>query len=330
MSICRVTNSSLASQAVGPATSNFEMSFENRTFPDVGKKLLAARPLAKQKVHPDDSVLGPLSNAGQRNANQPGLNAATYADMVRAAFQDSWWNSREIIQREPNSAEVQAASTNNPRTVARTHGRGYSMRSGAPDPDKLGPDQFTQAQWNFSMFWGLAIQAYEATLIADDTPYDRYEGSQTKGLKGDPNALTAGQRNGLTIFTDADPNRGARCNNCHSLPVTTNHSVADIVQSDLNTPNFQGRPVDIIEFMTMGDGASANYDKGFYNIGVRRSSEDAGRDDTAPASTPANPQRPSRTRSMNERSRFTAWRWGIWRYSTNCPTTFCGSCNWIR
>jgi cytochrome c peroxidase len=280
----RVTNSSLASQAVGPATSNFEMSFENRTFPDVGKKLLAARPLAKQKVHPDDSVLGPLSHAVN------GLNVATYADMVRTAFQDSWWNSRDIIQREPNSAEVQAASTNNPRTMARTHGRGYSMRSGAPDPDKLGPDQFTQAQWNFSMFWGLAIQAYEATLIADDTPYDRYVGSQTKGLKGDPNALTAGQRNGLTIFTDADPNRGARCNNCHSLPITTNHSVADIVQSDLNAPNFQGRPVDIIEFMTMGDGESANYDKGFYNIGVRRSSEDAGRDDTAPASTPANPQ----------------------------------------
>ena len=54
----RVTNSSLASQAVGPATSNFEMSFENRTFPDVGKKMLSMRPLAKQLVHPEDSVLG--------------------------------------------------------------------------------------------------------------------------------------------------------------------------------------------------------------------------------------------------------------------------------
>ncbi len=31
----RVTNSGLASQAVGPATSNFEMSFEHRTFPDI-------------------------------------------------------------------------------------------------------------------------------------------------------------------------------------------------------------------------------------------------------------------------------------------------------
>src|SRR5262249_16925134 len=55
--------------------------------------------------------------------------------------------------------------------------------------------------------------------------------------------------------------------------------------------NFQGRPVDIIETMAMGDGGSASYDKGFYNISVRRSSEDVGRDDTAPASTPADPQR---------------------------------------
>jgi cytochrome c peroxidase len=291
----RVTNSSLASQAVGPATSNFEMSFENRTFPDVGKKMLRMRPLAKQLVHPEDSVLGSLSRArpgvGGRLAGDQGLTAATYSDMVRAAFQDSWWKSGDIIEREANSVAIQAASTNNPRTMARSPGRGYSMRTGAPDPEKLGPNQYTLAQWNFSLFWGLAIQAYEATLIADDTPFDRYQGATSKGRKGDSNALTASQRNGLTTFMDADPNIGARCNNCHSLPVTTNHSVVDIVQGDLNRPNFQGRPVDIIEFMVMGDGTSANYDKGFYNIGVRRSSEDFGRDDTAPASTPANRQR---------------------------------------
>jgi hypothetical protein len=59
----------------------------------------------------------------------------------------------------------------------------------------------------------------------------------------------------------------------------------------MNRPDFQGRPVDIIEFMTMGDGRSANYDKGFYNISVRRTSEDLGRDDTAPRSTPQDRQR---------------------------------------
>ncbi len=59
------------------------------------------------------------------------------------------------------------------------------------------------------MFWGLAIQAYEATLIADDTPFDRFQGSKVQRIKGDPKALTPSQRNGLTIFMDADPNLGA-------------------------------------------------------------------------------------------------------------------------
>src|SRR2546430_17132534 len=34
--------------------------------------------------------------------------------------------------------------------------------------------QFNQMEYNFSMFWGLAIQAYEATLVSDDTPFDRF------------------------------------------------------------------------------------------------------------------------------------------------------------
>jgi cytochrome c peroxidase len=295
----RVTHSSLASQAVGPATSNFEMSFESRTFPDVGKKILSLRPLAKQLVHPEDTVLGSLAqarlDATGKLAGSPGLSIATYAEMVDAAFKEAWWKSTELISREPNSVSKQAASTNNPRTMARNLGRGASPSTGAPSLERLSPaaplnpDQYTQAQWNFSLFWGLAIQAYEATLVADDTPYDRFEGS--KNRKADPNALTSSERNGLTIFTDADPNLGARCNNCHSLPVTTNHSVVDIVQGELNRPGFQGRPVDIIEFMSMGDGATASYDKGFYNISVRRSSEDIGREDTAPASTPQDRQR---------------------------------------
>ena len=161
----RITNSSLASQAVGPATSNFEMSFENRTFPDVGKKLLALRPLAKQLVHPQDSVLGALARgrmtSGGSLQGEPGLNVATYTELVHAAFQEAWWNSSDVIEREPDSATKQAASTNNPRTIMRNAGRGTPIRAGALRPDRLGPDQYTLEQWNFSLFWGLAIQAYE-------------------------------------------------------------------------------------------------------------------------------------------------------------------------
>ena len=41
----------------------------------------------------------------------------------------------------------------------------------------LGPNDYTQMEYNFSLFFGLAVQLYEATLVADDTPFDRFVGS---------------------------------------------------------------------------------------------------------------------------------------------------------
>src|SRR3954469_17710392 len=83
-------NSSLASQAVGPPGNDVEMSYSNRTFPDIGRKLLSLRPLAKQMVHASDSVLGRLVRTDDRST-RPGLNT-TYTDMVKAAFQQQWWD----------------------------------------------------------------------------------------------------------------------------------------------------------------------------------------------------------------------------------------------
>jgi cytochrome c peroxidase len=281
----RITNSSLASQAVGPTGSNFEMSFEGRGFPDIGKKVLSLKPLAKQLVHPQDSVLGAMTAAradrSGRVSGRPGLNVSTYADMVKAAFQEQWWGYSDYIAQDAASVAKQVGSTNDIRTMLRSHGRGNVMEGVTATTKRLGATEFTQMQWNFSLFWGLAVQAYEATLISDDTPFDRYEGAPTKGIAGDPSALTESERNGLTIFMDEDPNLGAHCNNCHAAPVMTNHSIVDIAE-DGNDKHFQGRPSDILEFMVMGDGTSANYDKGFYNIGVRRTSEDLGRALTAP------------------------------------------------
>jgi cytochrome c peroxidase len=80
----RIPNSSLASQAVGPPTSDLEMSFFNRPFPMVGRKLLSLRPLGLQLVDPTDSVLGRLSRFPER-----GLNT-TYTALIRAAFQNKY------------------------------------------------------------------------------------------------------------------------------------------------------------------------------------------------------------------------------------------------
>jgi len=67
-----LVNSSLASQALAPIVSALEMSAPGRTVQDVGsdlartprkiyKRIHDLRPLAKQQVHPADSVLGPMS-----------------------------------------------------------------------------------------------------------------------------------------------------------------------------------------------------------------------------------------------------------------------------
>ncbi len=63
--IFRLSNSALASQAVGPPGSDVEMSATGRPFVKMGKKMLTLAPLAKQVVSKNDSVLGGLSLAPQ-------------------------------------------------------------------------------------------------------------------------------------------------------------------------------------------------------------------------------------------------------------------------
>jgi cytochrome c peroxidase len=109
---------------------------------------------------------------------------------------------------------------------------------------------FAHAEANFSLFFGLAVQLYEATLVSDDTPFDRF-------LRGDVNALTARQRNGMNTFFSG----GASCMFCHVGPELT-----AMTRTALLAPGEPG----FIELMAMADGAQANYDIGFYNIGVRR------------------------------------------------------------
>jgi cytochrome c peroxidase len=78
-----MTNSSLASQAVGPVNNIVEMACNGRTFNgpnSVATKLLPRRALAKQKVASDDSVLGSYANTLGN-----GLTL-TYQQMINAAF----------------------------------------------------------------------------------------------------------------------------------------------------------------------------------------------------------------------------------------------------
>ena len=180
--LVRLENSSAASQAVGPPLSEFEMSWAGRTFPKLGKKMLSLTPLGRQKVHPEDSVLGPNSLSPQ-----PGLSVS-YQQMIMDAFQAQWWSSTKLVDGDLNV-----------------------VGSGTPSST----DQFTVMEANFSLFWGLAIQEYERTLISDDTPFDRF-------MEGDATALTAEQQDGLAVFTGQ-----GQCSQCHGGPLFTRATVAD-------------------------------------------------------------------------------------------------------
>jgi cytochrome c peroxidase len=105
---------------------------------------------------------------------------------------------------------------------------------------------------NFSLFWGLALQCYEATLISNDSPFDRF-------ADGNATALTDAQKSGMSVFMGK-----GHCNECHSGAEFTAESVGNLAQSGL------------IKRMQMGNGKVAVYDAGFYNIGVRPTADDLG------------------------------------------------------
>lgn len=80
-------NASLASQAAAPPLET-EMGWKGRPFPEMGRKLLSLRPLAKQEVYFTDSVLSPYDNAFGT-----GLRVS-YSHLIRKAFNERWWGSR--------------------------------------------------------------------------------------------------------------------------------------------------------------------------------------------------------------------------------------------
>ena len=237
----RIDNSSLASQAVGPPVSNFEMSFVDRPFRDIGKKLVSARPLALQQVHPHDSVLGSLADG------QNGLRTS-YREMIQLAFHPEWWESDLIVEIDQQSGEA----TFEP----------------LPPDDKLKMNQYTMMEHNFSLFFGLAVQMYEATLVSDDAKIDQHFDSLAAGGLG---VLDERERRGLELF------EAGGCSDCHSGPEFTSASVRTAKTGFFNPavePQFQ--PPEQIERMFIGSCDIAIYDQGFYNIGIRPFEEDLG------------------------------------------------------
>jgi cytochrome c peroxidase len=169
--LVRLQNSSLCSQSLGPPEASFEMSAANRNFRDIGRKLLTVDPLAgnvplplgKQKVHGQDSKLGP-----DRNTTGIGLDTG-YETLIKTAFQPKWWQSRMQICVSDTGTETIVDPDLNQNC-----------------PSDVTKKPYSQMEYNFSLFWGIAIQLYESTLVSDQTPLDNYlKQQQTYVLQGD-------------------------------------------------------------------------------------------------------------------------------------------------
>ena len=158
-------------------------------------------------------------------AAMSGPRRPTYRDMVKAAFQPRLWN--------------------------------------ATQPVSLGGANYTQIEANFPLFFGLAIQLYESTLVSDQTPLDAY-------LQGNTQAMNAQQVEGMNLFVGK-----GKCVNCHGGPELTNAAT-----------RLRLEPRERIERMLMADNLTTLYDNGFYNTGVRPTAEDLAAGGTDPWGNP--------------------------------------------
>ncbi|MFW0754233.1 cytochrome-c peroxidase [Pseudomonas sp. H11T01] len=154
-----------------------------------------------------------------------GANRPTYRELVQKVFQPRLWNAKQQVA--------------------------------------LGGTPYSQIEANFPLFFGLAIQMYESTLVSDQAPLDDY-------LNGNRQALNDQQVKGMDIFTGK-----GHCVKCHAGPELTNAA------SRLRF--LPGGRVDRIE---MADNLTTLHDSGFFNIGVRPTSEDLGAGGTDPWGNP--------------------------------------------
>ena len=233
-------NASLASQATAPPLNSTEMGCQNRTLKDVGRKLLQRHPLENQKVHWNDSVLGRLSLSSPENL-QPGLNT-TYEALIKQAFNQKYWS--------------------------------YSRLGEFGRP--IGDAPYSQIEANFAMFFGLAIQLYESTLISDESPFDK----SARDTTHKPIDLTAAQLSGLEQF------RVNLCSLCHLGPNFTAASVNANAAANQTHPEAFGEStffistttnvVNRIPLLVRNAAVTAFFDTGFASTGVAKETADIG------------------------------------------------------
>ncbi len=152
----------------------------------------------------------------------------SYSSLIKSAFQPRWWNSKKTVV---------------------VNGKSIPM-----------------IEANFSLFWGLSVMLYQATLVSDDTPMDRYLATRVfdvtgalvthdpslldpvvERLRGDLPGLTRTRiLNGLALFEQAPAppvngvfpmpppaGTGVGCSLCHVGAETTSASLRNLAGGGL-------------------------------------------------------------------------------------------------
>jgi hypothetical protein len=161
-------------------------------------------------VHTGDSALGFFSNSPGNGISQ------SYVALIQTAFATRFWDSNKLFDASLNE-----------------------IGTGAP----ANTDEYMLIEANFGLFFGLAVQAYEATLIADNAPYDQFQ-------EGNTTALTAQQQDGMDLFFTNDVDARGNCSTCHQGPTFTTAAFP------FSTPDSGEFPEkeQLVERMRMGDG----------------------------------------------------------------------------
>lgn len=209
--------------------------------------------LVPEKVDLENSSLASQAVGPPINPFEMSCEGRTYADVAA-----------KLLPRRPLADQIVDPTDSILGELRDPSGKGL-----APSYGELVEGAFVDAYWrsdqrvgdrslveaNFSLFWGLAIQLYEATLVSDNSRFDRF-------AEGDSAALSDQERAGLAIFQGK-----GRCINCHHGPEFT--SAATRLQREAQVGGLISR-------MRVGNGGAALYDRGYYNIGVRPTEEDIG------------------------------------------------------
>ena len=254
-----LTNASLASQAVAPIVSDLEMAVPGRTPLDVGRELARGkreqgkrvsklRPLGGQLVSATDSLLGSMSRWPQK-----GLAFERYDQMIRLAFHETWWKAKKLIRVNEDGSKTLV-----------------SRNDGECEDATCAENEYSLIQYNFSLFFGIAVQLYQATLVSDDTPWDRFrrdhpgfaDTNLNPWVNMTPNHISRLALFGAHLFNDRTRGpQNIRCSNCHEQAELTDASVRRIAAA-INGP-VRNRDGNVI-------------DKGFNNIGIRPTEDDLG------------------------------------------------------